>query len=118
MTRIIALASTLALATLLAACDEKPHSTPSQEPTPQRPATALTVTPTPTVATPVIRDEDIPTLADFEEEAEREITPANMEAHLARIEKDLTTTSAPREGSPLPGQQGTTAPGQQGTTPR
>jgi hypothetical protein len=36
-----------------------------------------------------IDDDDVPTSVDFEEEAEKQITPENVEAEVAKMEKDL-----------------------------
>ncbi|MBI4952206.1 MAG: hypothetical protein HY908_09240 [Myxococcales bacterium] len=41
------------------------------------------------------RDENLPVSADFEEDAEREITPDNFEAKLAEIQQELGVTPVP-----------------------
>ncbi|MCC6521185.1 MAG: hypothetical protein IT373_00855 [Polyangiaceae bacterium] len=41
------------------------------------------------------RDENLPVSADFEQDAEREITPDNFEAKLAEIQQELGVTPAP-----------------------
>lgn len=99
-----------AIVTLAAAagCENDPsrRESPAREPAPQQtgqPGAMAPPTPTPTTpaatATMTVRDEDIPTPMDFEEEAEKEITPANLEEKLAQIEKDL---AAARSGQAVP----------------
>lgn len=98
---------TMGLLVGFAGCDDDRKGMPmSEQPAPPRaPAnTAATPAVTPQSPTPAapqpqaVRDEDIPVEADFEEETERDITPANMEAELASIEKALAAEGAPTEG--------------------
>jgi hypothetical protein len=98
---------------ILAGCDEKKEHAPTSEPTgmaaaPGRPGlgapgTATTTTTTAaTTMTVGVADQDIPVEADFEEEAERDIVPGNMEAELTKIEKELAGEGT-TEGGTLPG---------------
>lgn len=66
-------------------------STPSTTPPPASPVTNA----------PVIMDRDIPVEADYEEEAEREIRPGNLDAEMTRIEQELAQAPAAATG-PLP----------------
>lgn len=111
--------STLCLA--LTGCEEKKHVAPTPEvtgaapgkPTPGAPATA-TPTTTTTPVTPTVSDQDIPVEADFEEEAERDIVPGNMDAELTKIEKELAAEMPTEGGAVPPAGTTTTHPG--GTT--
>jgi hypothetical protein len=116
----IALFAALAGALALAGCDRNKDreavrsetaATAGTPPTP--PATAGgrgaagAATNTAGAGASAVRDEDIPTIADFEEQAEKNITPANMETELARLEKEIAagepTTNegaAPHQGRP------------------
>lgn len=94
-----------ALCLALAGCEEKKEVAPMPAATgaaPGRPvgapATATTTTTTPAV---VVSDQDIPVEADFEEEAEKEIVPGNLDAELTKIEKELAAET-PTEGGAVP----------------
>lgn len=103
----------IALCAALAGCEEKKPA-PVAEPTgtaaaPGRPGPgapgAATTTTTPAVtapATATVRDEDIPVEADFEEQAEKDIVPGNLDAELTKIEKELAAEGT-TEGGALPG---------------
>ena len=80
----------LAVLTLVA-CEKKEETatTPSAEPA----ATTAAPEPTPAAAVaaaPQIDLETLPTEEEFEEEAEKEITPANLEKKLDDIEKEIS----------------------------
>jgi hypothetical protein len=82
----------LSLAILsIAACEKKEEaSTPTAEA-----SAATTAAPEPTpaaavAAAPQIDLETLPTEEDFEEEAEKEITPVNLEKKLDDLEKEIS----------------------------
>lgn len=91
MKRAALLTATVALLAL-AACD---NNKPSTETKPEEPAAKNAPTATPPVATaPVqaavtVADSDLATSADFEEAAEKAITPKTYKTELASIEADL-----------------------------
>jgi hypothetical protein len=74
----------VALSLALAACDKKeePTSTPASGAGEKTSGATLPAAAQADTA-------DIPTEADFEEEAEQQITAANMESELARLEKEI-----------------------------
>ena len=82
----------LSLAILaLVACEKKDEAAtvPSAEPA----TTAAAPEPTPAAAVaaaPQIDLETLPTEEDFEEEAEKEITPVNLEKKLDDLEKEIS----------------------------
>lgn len=96
-----------ALCLALAGCEEKKEVAPTPaatgaapgKPAPGGPATATTPATTPTP--PTVSDQDIPVEADFEEEAEKEIVPGNLDAELTKIEKELAAET-PTEGGAVP----------------
>lgn len=78
----------------LAACDEQatPASSASaQAATTAKPVTtvASTTRPATTTQPAAIKDDDIPTTADYEIEAAADIHPANADAELAALEKEI-----------------------------
>lgn len=64
-----------------AASTQKPAATAKSSAGPTAPASASAAT--------AETDEDIPTEADFEEEAEKDITAANMTSELDALEKEI-----------------------------
>jgi hypothetical protein len=83
-----------ALALVLAGCggDEKkdgPSATPSGTAAAQKPTTTAAAAPTPTQQAVAANDDDIPSEADFEEEAEKDITADSVESELDKLEKEL-----------------------------
>ena len=85
----------LAFSLLFAACDKKSDTA---TPTTSTAATAPSSS-APTVATGSAAssgqtatstpDDDIPTEEDFEDEAEKDVNPDNLEAELAKLEKEV-----------------------------
>jgi hypothetical protein len=95
--KITLLASVATFAVALAACgDEAPtaasgsaqavKSAPAMSAKPSA-TTAMTTAPTATAAT--ADADDVPTPADFEDEATADIHPANAETELAALEKEI-----------------------------
>lgn len=88
-----------ALAVAISACDQKPkpeETTSAASPAEPVAANDKAGTPTPdpaaqaaTAAAAAADNEDIPTEADFEEEAEQKITAANLEQELTTLEKEI-----------------------------
>lgn len=81
---------------LLAGCQSKSEKPPEQESEPPKPAEPAAVPePTPAPAAKVEQSEPktvvdgVPTVEDFEEEAEDTITEDNLEAELDRLEKEI-----------------------------
>lgn len=81
-------------------CDEKPNSSTTPTPSASVSASAApvasavptaTAAPSATTATNTVAI-DLPLEDDFLDEAEKEVTKDNMEAELAKIEKDLVAT--------------------------
>ena len=81
MIRLILVSAALAFS--LSACDKKPKS----EPQSTTPPAATTVSQL--AASNALRDDEIATEEDFEDEAEREINLANLEAELEKLEKEI-----------------------------
>ena len=100
MKRALLISSLLALG--LYACEQKPKpeetaaTTNAASPAEQTPGTDKAGTPTATepvaqkTAEPV---DDLPTVVDFEDEAEQKITPANLEQELNVLEKEIGTAN-------------------------
>jgi len=76
----------------LAACEKKEETTTTTAENTATTATATTTTtPAAAVATTTAIDlETVPTEEEFEEEAEKEITPANFEKKLDDLEKEIS----------------------------
>ena len=92
-----ALIAALALL-LFAACDKKPETSTAPTSTPSAASAAPSAAPTasasaaPSGSSPTVTasaDDDIPTEEDFEDEAEKDIGPDNLEAELAKLEKEV-----------------------------
>ena len=93
-----------ALCLALAGCEEKKEVAPTPAATgaaPGKPVGAPATATTTTTPAVVVSDQDIPVEADFEEEAERDLVPGNMEAELTKIEKELAADT-PTEGGAVP----------------
>jgi hypothetical protein len=78
--------------TALVACEKK-EETPATTATAESTASATAPEPTPAAAVaqaPVIDLETLPTEEEFEEEAEKEITGATLEAKLDALEKEIS----------------------------
>ncbi|MSP24029.1 MAG: hypothetical protein EXR75_02470 [Myxococcales bacterium] len=96
----------MALPVGLTGCEEKaaePSVAPATTaaPTPTAKAAASATTTTAAVAESdgaEYKDEDVPVEADFEEQADKEITDANYAAELATLEKELADAPAAPEG--------------------
>ncbi|HEV8244969.1 MAG TPA: hypothetical protein VGP93_04345 [Polyangiaceae bacterium] len=85
----------LAIASLipLAACEKKeeaPSTTPSAESTTTAAAVPTTTPAAVATAAPQIDLETLPTEEEFEDEADKEITPANLEKKLDGLEKEIS----------------------------
>lgn len=96
----------LGLSLALTACDEKPAATGAPTGTAAAPAAATakaTAAATATAAAAALgadlKDEDLPVEADFEEEADKEITDANYAAELDKLEKELADAPAAPAGA-------------------
>jgi len=89
MSRTSVLGAAALACALFADCDRNKDILPSEPPRTASPQGSAAVAP-PSAAPVVVRDEDIPVQADFEEAAEKDITPANITDQLARIEKELS----------------------------
>lgn len=76
-------------ALLLMACEDAPAPAPTPS---AKPVAATSAAPklniTPTVAAEVTTD-DLPTIEDFEDEADKDITAANLEKELDALEKEI-----------------------------
>jgi hypothetical protein len=83
MKRLMTILAASTLLCLSAACDK-------EEKKPE-PAAAPSAVAAPTVAAPAapVANETIPVAADFEEEAEKSITPANYKSELDSLEKEI-----------------------------
>lgn len=67
-------------------------SQPAPAPAPPAPAPAeAKPAETPVATAPPVKLESVPAREDFEEEAEREITPANLEKALQALEKEVSS---------------------------
>lgn len=95
-TKLWTLGAIAGFALLTAACDNKPAETKPEDPAAKNGATtastttanaAPTAAPTPVAVT--IADTDLSTPADFEESAEKQITPKNYKAELTTLEKEM-----------------------------
>jgi uncharacterized lipoprotein YbaY len=90
MNHIRIAAGTLILGALLAGCgDDKKDAMPAPTSTAaaQKPTTAAAANTTAPAA--VAANDDIPSEADFEEQTEKDITAANLEAELDKLEKEI-----------------------------
>ena len=92
------------LALALAACDQKPSPSPEGETTTQAAAPAQAEQPANTMdkagAEPAAQqaqpeNSNIPTEADFEEEAEQSITAKNLEQEVTALEKEVASDREP-----------------------
>lgn len=70
--------SLLALSAVVVGCDEQQ----SQQPSGDKPGQTAQAAP--------IKDEDLPTEAEFDDEAEKEITSANYKTELDSLEKEIS----------------------------
>ena len=69
---------------LVIACKKEPPPEPSEPaPIPEPPAVASAA------AEPEVQADSLPTVEDFEEEAEKEVTAANLEKELDALEKEI-----------------------------
>jgi len=78
-------------ALFLLACEETPAPAPAASAKPVTATSAaappkLTITP---VVNAEVTDEALPTIEDFEDEADKEITTANLEKELEALEKEI-----------------------------
>ncbi len=86
--KLLILAAVAALAVACEKKEEAPSTTQSAEPTT---ATAAPATTPAAVATAAQIDlETLPTEEEFEDEADKEITPANLEKKLDELEKEIS----------------------------
>jgi hypothetical protein len=82
-------------ALLLVACESKPDTPPVSATPPATPAAKPAVTATAAVpaavAVPAVAavDDDLPTEEDFADEVEKDITEANLEAELDKLDKEI-----------------------------
>ena len=83
---------------LVAALGCRTSEPPSQSaPVPAQPAAAAPAAVTPKLAespvttAPPVKLESVPAREDFEEEAERQITPANLQKELQALEKEISS---------------------------
>jgi hypothetical protein len=76
----------LAIVLFLAAC-EKQEPPPAETPPPAPPPAVTTAAPAATASAAAASD--LPTAEDFEEEAAKEITAANLDAQLDALEKEI-----------------------------
>jgi hypothetical protein len=81
---IARLAPVAALLLLAASCAKKEEPAPA--PAPEPPPAATTAAPAPAPSAAV---DDVPTEEDFEEEAAKEVTAANLDAQLDALEKEI-----------------------------
>jgi hypothetical protein len=92
MNHIRIAAGTLILGALLSGCgDEKKDApaTPTSTAAGQKPTTTAAAGSTAATTAAVAANDDIPSEADFEEQAEKDITAANLEAELDKLEKEI-----------------------------
>jgi hypothetical protein len=88
---ILALGFSLSAAACQKKADEQPPP-PAAVPAPPPPPAATPApapVPTPAPAQAAAPGSDIPTPEDFEQQAENEINPQNLEAELDRLEKEI-----------------------------
>lgn len=83
---MIARLAPLALVLFLAACEKKEPPAPAEPP--PEPPPAATVEPPP-AASAETAEADVPTEEDFEEEADKQVTAANLDAQLDALEKEI-----------------------------
>jgi hypothetical protein len=69
---------------LVAACEKQEPPAPP-EPAPEPPPAATTAAPAPAPSA----ESDLPTEEDFEEEAAKQVTAANLDAQLDALEKEI-----------------------------
>ena len=68
-----------ALALLLLGCEEQKSDAPAGAASTKASGAAMAQ----------VKDEDVPTAADFEEEAEKDITADNLDAELDKLDKEI-----------------------------
>jgi hypothetical protein len=76
-------------ALLLAACEDAPAPAPA---TSAKPVAATSAAPKLNITPPVVAEitvDDLPTIEDFEDEANKDITAANLEKELDALEKEI-----------------------------
>lgn len=97
MNRLRSLFAMCLLAAASGCQKSEPPSQPAPAPAPAPPAAAAPAAPAPKAAetsvttAPPVKLESIPAREDFEEEAERQITPANLERELQALEKEVSS---------------------------
>lgn len=92
MNRVSLCAACLAIAAsgALAGCEKSTPPAPAPAPTPAAPTPPAPAPVTTQAATPSpVPLEAVPAREDFEEEAQAQITPANLERQLEALEKEL-----------------------------
>jgi hypothetical protein len=83
---VISRLAPLALVLFLAACEKK-EPPPAEAPPPEPPPAATAAAPAPTASAEAASD--LPTEEDFEQEAAKEVTAANLDAQLDALEKEI-----------------------------
>lgn len=76
-----------AIALLLIGCDQKSEA-PAGASAPSKSGAASA--PASPEGAAAVKDDEIPTEADFEDEAEKEITADNLDAELDKLDKEIT----------------------------
>jgi hypothetical protein len=89
--KVQTVALTLACFGVALACEkpQAPSPTPAAEAPAAKPAAPSAASPTVATA-PVVEVAAVPAREDFEEEAERAVTPANLEQQLEALEKEVS----------------------------
>lgn len=84
-----ALIFAIAFCSLAVACEKKPSPEASTTAAPATPAATPATSAATTPASVAVKDEDLSTEEDFEDEAKNDITAKNLESELNKIDKEI-----------------------------
>jgi len=79
----------LLAALALVGCDKKEEAPAAPPAKPEKTAEAPKPAATPAAAAPVEADDDLPTIADFEEDAEKEIHKDSVDSEVDKLAKEI-----------------------------